>query len=247
VKASPEDTVLRRVRGETNLQVPEFLGRTTLGVEDFERVIADPSFNKMTAREKAQIQLLLGTGYSRAGKPDRARLMWQKAVEAAPESNAAREAEKRLKLADSGNSSDSNARPDRLTDIPDDVSPIMVIASASFKSEVAGPQPAFSGDIEEMFRAMQRAPGFMGMRLLQSGDKPPMFVSISWWKNRKALVDWYYNPAHQKMVTGFSAGTGRSSEPGSGMFGHIGLQFYSVLRGGMSLGGSFGPTQKPVE
>jgi DNA-binding LytR/AlgR family response regulator len=56
--------------------------------------------------------------------------MWQKAVEAAPESNAAREAEKSLKLADSGNASHSNARPDRLTDIPDDVSPIMVIASA---------------------------------------------------------------------------------------------------------------------
>jgi heme-degrading monooxygenase HmoA len=245
VKASPEDTLLRRVRGETNLRVPEFLGRTALGVEDFERVIADPSFNQMPAGEKAQIQLLLGTGYSRAGEPDRARLMWQKAVEAAPESNAAREAQKHLNLTNSGNS--ANSRPDRLTDIPDDVSPIMAVATARFKSEAVNSQPAFSRDVEEMFRAMERAPGFMGMRLLQSADKPPMFVAISWWKDRKALVDWYYNPAHQKMVAGFSAGSGGSSEPGSDKFGHIGLQFYSLLRGGMSLGGSFGPTRKPVE
>src|SRR5262245_11726964 len=245
VKASLEDTVLRRVRGKKNLRVPELLGRTDLGVEDFERVIADPSFNTMTAGERAQIQLLLGTGYSRAGKPDRARLMWQKAVEAAPESNAAGEAQKRLKLDDSGNPAKS--RPDRLTDIPDDVSPIMAVASARFKSEAAGSQPAFSSDVEEMFRAMERAPGFMGMRLLQSADKPPMFVAISWWKNRKALVDWYYNPAHQKLVTAFSAGSVGSTGPGADIFSHIGLQFYSLLRGGMSLGGSSGPTQKPVE
>src|SRR5262249_24653299 len=54
VKASPKDAELRRLRGQVNLNVPEFMGRTEAGVADLELVIADPSFEKIPANEKAR-------------------------------------------------------------------------------------------------------------------------------------------------------------------------------------------------
>lgn len=142
----------------------------------------------------------------------------------------------------------TESHPDRLTDIPDDVGPIMTVATIQFKAE-AEPNGAsgLSKEFGEMLEAMKRAKGFMGLRLLQSGDKPPMLVAISWWKNRKSLVDWYYNPAHQKMVKSFHSGNGSASRPVKDMISHIGIEFYAPLRGGISIGEKFGPTQKPVE
>src|SRR5688572_32451602 len=55
IQASPRDPDLRRLRGHTNLRVPEFFGRTAAGVEDFEIVTADPGFEKIRNEEKSQI------------------------------------------------------------------------------------------------------------------------------------------------------------------------------------------------
>ena len=249
VQASPRDPDLRRLRGHTNLRVPEFFGRTEAGVEDFEIVTADPGFEKIRNEEKSQIYHLLGIGYSRVKKPELAAEMWQKTISTAPESEAAKDAAKRLNLRGAGDSPKTGARTERLTDIPEGVGPIMVVATIAFKQEAGagGNGPALGG-FDEMLAAMKRARGFMGVRLLQSGDQTPMFVAISWWKDRSALVDWYYNPAHQKVVRSFSIPeTGSAGKPVKDLISHIGLQFYSPLKGGLTLGESFGPTQKAVE
>ena len=98
-----------------------------------------------------------------------------------------------------------------------------------------------------MFAAMAKAKGFMGMRLFRSDEPAPMYLAISWWKDRQALVDWYYHPAHQKLVQAFHFGTERAAQPVQEAITHIGLDFYAPLRIGHSIGEKFGPTQKAVE
>ena len=248
VKAAPADAEVRRLRGELNLQVPEFMGRTDPGVADLEAVVADPSFAKLRAPEQAKIYWLLGTGYARQGKSERAQAVWQKAVAAAPESNAGKDAQKRLNVSAPAGAAKAKAHPERMADIPDNVSPIMAVASVRFKTGADSKATTGLADgSEQMLEAMKRAKGFMGMRLFQSDEKEPMYVIISWWKDRQALVDWYYHPAHQMVVKAFHAGGPGEGAPPQDVITHLGLNFYAPLRPDRSLGEKFGPTQKAVE
>lgn len=250
IKLAPENGALRRLRGETNMRVPEFLNRTALAVEDLQFFVSSPAFSELKSNQQAQSYLFLGSGYLRLGKPDQARQAWQKAIEIAPDTPVAKEARKRLDgLAPAAGTSSNRARPDRLNGIPDNVGPIMAVASIAFKPGTV-PGTDVKAD-NELFTALQQAPGFMGMRVLTSEDKTPMFVIISWWKDKAALVDWYYNPAHQKIIQQFSySGNdehGKGTPAVKDVITHIGIQFYTPLKGGGSVGEAFGPRRKPVE
>jgi heme-degrading monooxygenase HmoA len=169
----------------------------------------------------------------------------------ASESQPAPEAGKQLNLAVSQAAAKPEGRTDRLADIPDNVSPIMTVATIAFKAGAPfggpGSDSGLGKEFPQMLAAMKHAKGFMGLRLLQSNDNPPIFVAISWWKDKKSLVDWYYHPAHMKLVNLFYSGNGASSTPVKDVITHIGLQFYAPLRAGTAVGEPFGPTQKPVD
>lgn len=94
VELSPDSTSVRLVRGHTSVALPYAFGRNNVAIKDFEYLLTldESKPGQFDANTLAGIYLDLGKAYSQGGDKDKARENWQKAMDIAPGSKEAVEA-----------------------------------------------------------------------------------------------------------------------------------------------------------
>lgn len=122
----------------------------------------------------------------------------------------------------------------------------------------------------DLVGALKAVPGCLGVETAQTASGKQ--VIFAWFENKKALLDWYYSPLHQQLMTQFFPGapartpmpdvpdngqpilavasltmaekpvTGITSMPVS----QIAIELYQPLPGGIALGGRFAPMAMKV-
>ena len=122
----------------------------------------------------------------------------------------------------------------------------------------------------DLVMALKSTPGCLGVETAKSSSGKQ--VIFAWFENKKALLDWYYSPVHQRLMTRFFPGApGRtpmpdvpdngqpilavasltmSDGPASGItslpVSQIAIELYQPLPGGIALGGRFAPMAMKV-
>ncbi len=117
----------------------------------------------------------------------------------------------------------------------------------------------------DLVAALKAVPGCLGVETARTASGKQ--VIFAWFENKKALLDWYYSPVHQQVMTQFFPGApartpmpdvpddGRpilaiasltmAEKPVSGItslpVSQIAIELYQPLPGGIALGGRFSP------
>lgn len=117
----------------------------------------------------------------------------------------------------------------------------------------------------DLVAALKAVPGCLGVETARTASGKQ--VIFAWFENKKALLDWYYSPVHQQVMTQFFPGApartpmpdvaddGRpilaiasltmAERPVSGItslpVSQIAIELYQPLPGGIALGGRFSP------
>lgn len=95
---------------------------------------------------------------------------------------------------------------------------------------------------------LEKQPGLLGVHALSSIDNKGMLVILTWWKNKKALNNWFYSETHRGIITQFygiaqpAPGSVGSKTPTGGM-GQVGIELFTPLPGGMVYGGGLTPAR----
>ena len=87
--------------------------------------------------------------------------------------------------------------PDRFPGVSEQSSPI--VAAASF-TVPAGRDSVVPAWVESTVAALKGYPGLLGTHAMASIDHPGMFVVFTWWKDKKALNDFFYGDVHQSWM-----------------------------------------------
>ncbi len=96
---------------------------------------------------------------------------------------------------------------------------------------------------------LEKQPGLLGVHALSSMDNKGMLVILTWWKNKKALNDWFYSETHQGIIGEFygkakpGSGPVGSKTPAGGM-GQVGIELFTPLPGGLVYGGGLTPARR---
>ena len=121
----------------------------------------------------------------------------------------------------------------------------------------------------DLVAALKATPGCLGVESARTASGKQ--VIFAWFENKKALLDWYYSPAHQQLMTLFPTAPGRTpmpdvpdngqpilavasltmgDKPVAGItsmpVSQIAIELYQPLPGGIALGGRFAPTTLKV-
>jgi hypothetical protein len=94
---------------------------------------------------------------------------------------------------------------------------------------------------------LEKQPGLLGMHMLMSMDHPNMLVIMTWWKDKKAVNDWFYSDTHQGIIKEYYGAGGErpagSSKAGPSMkeSGQIGMELFTSLPGSVRYGGGLAP------
>jgi len=97
VDLEPDNVSVRLTRGINSVHLPSMFKRLGTALKDFSYLLKSPSFPHFDARLKSTIYYWAGCAYKQDGQKDRAKMYLQKAVEAAPESETAKNAQNELK------------------------------------------------------------------------------------------------------------------------------------------------------
>jgi hypothetical protein len=122
----------------------------------------------------------------------------------------------------------------------------------------------------DLVGALNSTPGCLGVETARTANGKQ--VIFAWFENKKALVDWYNSPVHQKLMSQFFPGVSArtpmpdvpdngqpiltiasltmAEKPASGVtslpVSQISIELYQPLPGGIALGGRFAPTTLKV-
>jgi hypothetical protein len=143
---------------------------------------------------------------------------------------------------------------------------LLLFGPALLAQQRAAGQPASP----DLVAALKSSPGCLGVETARTaGGKQVIFA---WFENKKALLDWYYSPVHQQLMTQFFpnaaahkpmpdvpdngqpilavASLTMSDKPPSAIttmpVSQIAIELYQPLPGGIALGGRFAPTTMNV-
>jgi len=143
---------------------------------------------------------------------------------------------------------------------------LLLFGPALLAQQRPGGQPASP----DLVAALKASPGCLGVETARTaGGKQVIFA---WFENKKALLDWYYSPVHQQLMTQFfPTATGHtpmpdvpdngqpilavasltmSDKPPSAItsmpVSQIAIELYQPLPGGIALGGRFAPSTLKV-
>src|SRR5215471_15109999 len=133
---------------------------------------------------------------------------------------------------------------------------LLLFGPALLAQQRAGGQPASP----DLVAAVKASPGCLGVETARTaGGKQVIFA---WFENKKSLLDWYYSPVHQQLMTQFfPTATGHtpilavasltmSDKPPSAItsmpVSQIAIELYQPLPGGIALGGRFAPSTLKV-
>jgi len=122
----------------------------------------------------------------------------------------------------------------------------------------------------DLVAALKAVPGCLGVDTARTASGKQ--VIFAWFENKKALLDWYYSPVHQQLMSQFFPGAPArtpmpdvpdngqpilavasltmADKPVSGItsmpVSQIAIELYQPLPGGVALGGRFAPTTMKV-
>jgi len=122
----------------------------------------------------------------------------------------------------------------------------------------------------DLVAALKAVPGCLGVDTARTASGKQ--VIFAWFENKKALLDWYYSPVHQQLMSQFFPGAPArtpmpdvpdngqpilavasltmADKPVSGItsmpVSQISIELYQPLPGGVALGGRFAPTTMKV-
>jgi hypothetical protein len=117
----------------------------------------------------------------------------------------------------------------------------------------------------DLVAALKSVPGCVGVETAMTATGKQ--VLFAWFENKKALLDWYYSPVHQQLMTQYFPGAPartpmpdvpdndqpilaiasltRADKPVAGVtslpVSQIAIELYQPLPGGVALGGRFAP------
>ena len=133
------------------------------------------------------------------------------------------------------------AHPDRFPSISEETSPVIVAASFTLPPGAAGTVPDW---VEATTNAIKGSPGLLGTHAMGSVDHPGMFVVFTWWKDKKAVNDFFYGDLHQSWIRqrGLTMSSGRPGAIGQ-MPNQTAIEVFAGLRGGTQIGGGFIPRE----
>ncbi len=254
VHLSPANWQVRMLRGMSYAQFPNFMGKGPTAAEDLEALIANPEFAKQPGPVRAAAHFQLGHVSVDLGQPDRARAAWLNSVSAAPDSTdgkAAKAALSKLGAGDSAHDSAGHPMPDRFPQLRDDVAPVIVSASFTLPGHnFTADDSTWHPRMLEFMKALAHQPGLTSMHRLVSLDHPGMLVILTWWKDKKALNDWFYSRGHQDIIQWiYGRGGEAQAQPTSSQTSQasqIAMELFTTLPGGMQFGGGIGPKIPPT-
>jgi tetratricopeptide (TPR) repeat protein len=96
IEINPDDLDVRLIRAMNSYQVPKFLKRLTLSIEDFNFIIKHKTFETWTPDHSAFVYLHFGKALEKDDQHVKAREFFELAIKAAPASKSAQEAKKAL-------------------------------------------------------------------------------------------------------------------------------------------------------
>ena len=143
---------------------------------------------------------------------------------------------------------------------------LLMSPALSLAQRPQGQSPAFP----DLVGVLKAAPGCLGVETARTATGKQ--VIFAWFENKKALLDWYYSPVHQQLMSQFfpaaPARTPMPDVPDNGQpilaiasltmadhqvsgitslpISQIAIELYQPLPGGVALGGRFAPTAMKV-
>ena len=247
VSLNPNDYQARLMRGSSYAQFPSFLNKSTTAIEDLEVVTKHSQFASQSPEARARVQLTLGRAYAAAGQTEKARASFSAAVAVGPQSPGGLAAKQELeKLAATPTALDSQGRrrPDHFPQISDETAPVIVAATVTLPALVnVRSRASLQPSMQKFLVQLEKQPGLLGMHMLMSMDHPNMLVIMTWWKDKKAVNDWFYSDTHQGIIQEYYGAGGErpasSAKAGSSMkeSGQIGMELFTSLPGSVRYGG----------
>ena len=130
-------------------------------------------------------------------------------------------------------------QPDRFPLIPEQTSPLIAVASFTLPPGAAGTVPAW---VESTTRSLKGYPGLLGTHAMSSVDHPGMFIVFTWWKDKKALNDFFYGPVHQSWTRqrGLTMANGQAV-PNEQLPSQTAIEIFAGMPGGSQIGGGVIP------
>jgi len=133
------------------------------------------------------------------------------------------------------------AHPDRFPSVPDQISPVIVAASFTLPPRARGSTPDW---VQATISALKGSPGLLGTHALGSVDHPGMFILFTWWKDKRAVDDFFYGDLHQSWIRqrGLTM-TGGRAVAAQQMPTQTAIEIFAGLPGGTQIGGGFIPKE----
>ncbi len=97
IQMNPDDLDVRLIRAMNSYQVPKFMKRLPLSIEDFNFIIKHKKFESWTPDHRAFVYLHFGKALEKDDQPEKAKEMFDLAIKEAPGSKSGLEAKKALK------------------------------------------------------------------------------------------------------------------------------------------------------
>ena len=97
IEMNPEDLDVRLIRAMNSSQVPKFMKRLTLSIEDFNFIIKHKTFGSWTPDHRAFVYLHFGKALEKDNQPEKAKEFFELAIKEAPGSKSAQDAKKAIK------------------------------------------------------------------------------------------------------------------------------------------------------
>lgn len=97
IEMNPDDLDVRLIRAMNSYQVPKFMKRLTLSIEDFNFIIKHKTFESWTPDHRAFVYLHFGKALEKDDQPKKAKEFFELAIKEAPGSKSAQDAKKALK------------------------------------------------------------------------------------------------------------------------------------------------------
>ena len=97
IEMNPEDLDVRLIRAMNSSQVPKFMKRLTLSIEDFNFIIKHKTFGSWTPDHRAFVYLHFGKALEKDDQPEKAKEFFELAIKEAPGSKSAQDAKKLVK------------------------------------------------------------------------------------------------------------------------------------------------------
>jgi hypothetical protein len=139
-------------------------------------------------------------------------------------------------------------------------------------AQEAQPKVQTIRDFPDLVSGLKATPGCLGVETaIAKGGKQALVMA--WFKDKKAVLDWYYSPMHQDAMKRFFPGMGDGRKPLSLIedpntpllviasvtpsdkplkgqtlaVSQISIEMYAAAPGGLSIGGSLAPESFPVK